>query len=231
MPAASGPVRFPDLGLIVAEPTPGLAQQLGYGTTVPGGLFVLGVTPGGRADLAGVETGMVITDASRQKVSSMEDFRKALSGRPAGSDLVFHIRKGEKAGFRVLLGTGDMPEPLPAEEPPAPSPEPLVSEPSPRLEPIPQEITAPEPTPLPDPEPSPAPSPNPPDPDPLPPATEPETPPAEPEPLPPTTPPEPEPLPPATEPGAPSAEPEPPATEPIPTPSPLPAEPFEPTTS
>lgn len=99
---ARNPTRFPDLGLRLSEPTEELAHQFGY-ESVPKGLFVRGVEPNGLADQAGLEIGMVITDAGGRKTEALADFRAALAKRDAGHDLVLRILKGKKAEFRVLF--------------------------------------------------------------------------------------------------------------------------------
>ncbi len=67
------------------------------------GLFVRGVEPGGPADQAGLEIGMVITDAGGRAIHSLADFRAALARRPADRDLILRILRGSKAEFRVFL--------------------------------------------------------------------------------------------------------------------------------
>jgi len=127
-PEARSPTRFPDLGLRLAEPAAPQARRFGVDPAARG-LVVVGVEPDGPADRAGVELGMVITDAAERKVSTLPEFRAALARRRAGRDLILRVLKGAKPGFRVLLG-----RPAPPEGPPPPD--------GPILEPIP---VAPEP--------------------------------------------------------------------------------------
>ena len=83
--AVRNPTRFPGLGLRLSEPTAELARQHGI-DPVPQGLFVRGIEPGGPADQAGLEIGMVITDAGGRAVRSLGDFRAALrAGRPTAT--------------------------------------------------------------------------------------------------------------------------------------------------
>jgi serine protease Do len=99
---ARNPTRFPELGLRLSEPTEELARRFGYEDT-PKGLFVRGVEPNGVADQAGLEIGMVITDAGGRKTGTLAEFRAAISKRDSGRDLVLRILKGKKAEFRVLF--------------------------------------------------------------------------------------------------------------------------------
>jgi S1-C subfamily serine protease len=98
------PTRFPALGLRLSEATPGIARQYGF-EVVPEGLFVRGIEPGGPADQAGLEIGMVITDAGGRVVRSLADFRTALARRPADRDLILRILRGPKTEFRVILAS------------------------------------------------------------------------------------------------------------------------------
>jgi serine protease Do len=113
---ARAPERFPELGLRLAEATPELARRYGYAQP-PRGLFVRGVDPDGPADRAGLEIGMVLTDANNRPLANLADFRAALADRGPDKGLVLRILKGAKAGFRVIFeGGGDAarPEDVPA---------------------------------------------------------------------------------------------------------------------
>ena len=99
---ARTPTRFPALGLRLSEPTAELARRFGSYEN-PKGLFVRGLEPGGPADRAGIEIGMLVTDVAGKRVLSLADMREALSRRASSHDLVIRVVKGEKAEFRVLL--------------------------------------------------------------------------------------------------------------------------------
>jgi serine protease Do len=104
-PDAPASERFPGLGLRLGEVSPGRSRGIGPDTG-PTGLVVLKVEPDGPADRAGVEAGMVVTDAAGRRVDSLAEFRDALEKRSAGGDLVLRVVKGAKAGFRVILDRG-----------------------------------------------------------------------------------------------------------------------------
>ena len=102
-PEARQPSRFPSVGLRLSEPTPALIGRHGLDPAVKG-LIVTGVEPEGAADRAGIEIGMVITDAADRKLSTLAEFRAALARRAPDADLVLRILRNNKPGFRVLLG-------------------------------------------------------------------------------------------------------------------------------
>jgi serine protease Do len=99
---ARTPTRFPSLGMRLSEPTPDLSRRFGSEAN-PKGLFVRGLEPGGPADRAGIELGMLVTDVAGKRVASLADVREALADRPAARDLVLRVVKGQKAEFRILL--------------------------------------------------------------------------------------------------------------------------------
>jgi serine protease Do len=101
-PDPRAPSRFPELGLRLSEATPELNKRFGYESDITG-LIIRGVEPDGPADRGGLEIGMIITDVGMHRVETLGDFRAALTKRPEGRDLVVHIRKGNKAEFRVIL--------------------------------------------------------------------------------------------------------------------------------
>jgi S1-C subfamily serine protease len=86
----------------LSEPTPELARRFGSDENAKG-LFVRGLEPGGPADRAGIEIGMLVTDVAGKRVDSLADAREALAGRESSQDVVLRVIKGQKAEFRVLL--------------------------------------------------------------------------------------------------------------------------------
>jgi serine protease Do len=133
--SSRSPTRFRELGLRLEEPSPNLVRRFRFDRE-PQGLIVTGVEPDGPADRGGLEVGMVITDAASRKVTTLAEFREAVSGRPPGRDLLIRILKGTKAEFRVIVDR-------PAASGADPALDPLPGLDSPRLDPIPPGPTSP----------------------------------------------------------------------------------------
>jgi S1-C subfamily serine protease len=99
---ARDPTRFPDLGLRLGEPSPALIDRFGLESTVSG-LIIVGISPGGPADLGGLEPGMVITDVLDRRVQSLADFRQSVANAPTDQDLILRIQHRGRSEFRVIL--------------------------------------------------------------------------------------------------------------------------------
>jgi predicted metalloprotease with PDZ domain len=87
------------------------ADEPGYlGITVddrgPGdGIRIVGVTPGGPADKAGLKTGDLITAIGSMNVRSIDDFAGRLAPLPVGAKVSFQLaRDGETVSAEVVLG-------------------------------------------------------------------------------------------------------------------------------
>jgi serine protease Do len=91
---------FDKLGLQMETLGPEVAEQLGLKDT--SGVVITEVQPGSSADRAGLETGMVITQANRQDIKSVEDFRKALEQQPLDKGVLLLARTPDGARFVVL---------------------------------------------------------------------------------------------------------------------------------
>jgi serine protease Do len=101
-PEASDPTGFPDLGLKVQNPNRALVRRFGLAPDAKG-LVIVAVEPGSRAERAGLEVGMMLTDVANHRVTSVDDLRSTLSEHGTDKDLVVRILKGTRAGFRVIL--------------------------------------------------------------------------------------------------------------------------------
>ena len=93
---------FPDLGILLSEPSAKLVRKYRLAGTVRG-LVVLGVAPETPADRAGMEPGMVVTDAEYDPVEGLDDFRRALASRPRGRGLLLRVARGKRREFHVIL--------------------------------------------------------------------------------------------------------------------------------
>jgi serine protease Do len=92
--------HFDKLGLQVEDLTPQVAEQLGIKTDH--GVAITEVRSGGAAEIAGLTTGMVITEVNRQAVNNVGDFRKALDASPLNKGVLLLVRTAEGSRFVVI---------------------------------------------------------------------------------------------------------------------------------
>ena len=90
--------RFEKLGIQVEDLTPQVAEQLGI--EAEHGVVITDVRSGSPADLAGLTTGMVITEANRQPVKTVEDFRKCSSSQPLDKGVLLLVRSARRQPLR-----------------------------------------------------------------------------------------------------------------------------------
>jgi serine protease Do len=88
------------LGIEVENLAPQVAEQLGV--KVEHGVAITDVRSGSPADLVGLSSGMVITEANRQPVSTVDDFRKALASKPLDKGVLLLVRSAEGSRFVVV---------------------------------------------------------------------------------------------------------------------------------
>jgi serine protease Do len=75
------------LGITVQNLTDNLAERLGYEDI--SGVVISGVKPGSLAAMAGLKTGMLITEVDRKQIHNIKDFNEALSrAREKGAALL-----------------------------------------------------------------------------------------------------------------------------------------------
>jgi serine protease Do len=96
------PSSFDKLGIQTEMLTPELAERLGIKATE--GVVITDVTSGSPADLAGLSTGTVITEANRHPVKTVEDLQKALANRSADKGVLLLVTDGEGSHFVVIQG-------------------------------------------------------------------------------------------------------------------------------
>ena len=80
--------------------TPEVAEHLGV--KAEHGVAITDVRSGSPAELAGLSTGMVITEADRHPVKTTDDLRKALETRPLDKGVLLLVRSAEGSRFVVL---------------------------------------------------------------------------------------------------------------------------------
>jgi serine protease Do len=92
--------HFDKLGIQVENLAPQVAEQLGV--QVEHGVVITDVRSGSPGDLAGLTSGMVITEADRQPVKTVDEFRKALDNKPLENGLLLLVRTAEGTRFVVI---------------------------------------------------------------------------------------------------------------------------------
>jgi len=96
--------RFDKLGIEVETLNADIAEQLGiHGSE---GVVVTHVRSGSPADLAGLTTGMVITEANRKPLKTVDDLRKALDEQPLEKGTLLLVRTAQDARFVVVKPEG-----------------------------------------------------------------------------------------------------------------------------
>ena len=80
--------------------TPELAEHLGV--KAEHGVAITDVRSGSPADLAGLTTGMVITEADRQPVKTTDDSAEGLEDRPLDKGVLLLVRSAEGSRFVVI---------------------------------------------------------------------------------------------------------------------------------
>ena len=95
-----GSSHFGKLGLEVENLSPKVAQQLGV--KADHGVAITDVQSGSPADMAGLTTGMVITEVNRQAVNNSEDFHKALASKSLDQGVLLLVRTAEGSRFVVI---------------------------------------------------------------------------------------------------------------------------------
>jgi serine protease Do len=90
------------LGLSVSELNSELAAKMGIGEAK--GVIVTGVKPGSSAAEAGIAGGDIVREIDGTKISTLEDYEKAIALRKKGGVLMFLLRRGDSSLFVPLKG-------------------------------------------------------------------------------------------------------------------------------
>lgn len=88
------------LGMRLQELTPDLADQFGYSGEK--GLLVIEVALGSPADSAGIMRGDLIIEVARRAVTTMDDFREALSSLAEGESILMLVKSGDYSRYVVV---------------------------------------------------------------------------------------------------------------------------------
>jgi serine protease Do len=92
--------RFDKLGIQAENLTPKIAEQLGV--SADHGVVITDVRSGSPADLAGLSTGMIIVEANRQPIKTIEDFRSALGQKPLEKGVLLLLRTPEGSRYVAI---------------------------------------------------------------------------------------------------------------------------------
>ena len=92
--------QFDKLGIEAETLTPKIAEQLGV--AAEHGVVITDVRSGSPADLAGLGTGMIITEANRQPVKSVDDLHKALGQKPLEKGVLLLLRTPEGSRYVAI---------------------------------------------------------------------------------------------------------------------------------
>jgi serine protease Do len=92
--------RFEELGMDVAPLTGEVAEQLGVKNTE--GVVISRVVPNSPANQAGLQSGLIVTQANRKPVKSVDDFRKAVQSQPFEKGLLLLVSDGEDSRYVVV---------------------------------------------------------------------------------------------------------------------------------
>jgi serine protease Do len=100
LPGARVASMLEKLGMSVSEWNEQTASQHGYERGE--GVFVNVVTPGGTAATAGIKAGDLLTSINRQSVSTVEEFKEALTKSDTSGSVLIRVRRGRWAQYIVL---------------------------------------------------------------------------------------------------------------------------------
>jgi serine protease Do len=92
--------RFEKLGVEVTPLTDELAEQVGV--KPKSGVVISRVAPNSPAGMAGLQPGMVITQAAHKPVTSVEEFKKIVESQPLDKGLFLQLRSKDGAQFVVI---------------------------------------------------------------------------------------------------------------------------------
>lgn len=101
--AAQSATPAQSFGMKLSDLTPAVRKSLGL--RHGGGVAVLGVTPGGLAEAAGIQAGDIIKEVNRQPVRNLADYNRLISGTPAGHPVLLLLKRGSASFFVTLSGS------------------------------------------------------------------------------------------------------------------------------
>ena len=100
LPGARVASMLQKLGMSISEWNDQIANQHGYERGE--GVFVNVVAPGGIAAVAGIKAGDLLTSVNRQSVSTVAEFKEALTDSETSGSVLIRVRRGRWAQYIVL---------------------------------------------------------------------------------------------------------------------------------
>jgi len=98
--AISGSEIYEQLGFTVGAMTAEMAERFGY--ELDEGVIVMQVEPDGPAAQFGIRPGTLITSVNRQLVTSVADFKKALTSSDSTGMVLLRVREGQFSRFVAM---------------------------------------------------------------------------------------------------------------------------------
>lgn len=92
------------LGLVVQEISPEVQRM--FNTDLRKGVIVTGVEPGSTAENAGLEPGDVILEINKNKITNLDNYKKAMDSVHDGQNVLFLIQRGTNTVYVALKFEG-----------------------------------------------------------------------------------------------------------------------------
>jgi serine protease Do len=89
-----------ELGLIVEQITPDIAEDLGLEQTR--GVVITAVAPDGLGDEAGFQPGDIVREINRQPVRNLSDYRKIIASAAQSKNMLFLVQREDNTIFLAL---------------------------------------------------------------------------------------------------------------------------------
>ena len=123
---AHGSVSRGELGVVLQDLTPHLANALGI-TSTPSGAVISDVKSGSAADAAGLKIGDVVVGLDKESIQTSGQLRMEIGTKPPGTKIALNIlRNGAKTNIDATLrqpaAAATTAQALPATKPPVPEP-------------------------------------------------------------------------------------------------------------
>lgn len=99
-PGKEGTVRDQKMGIEVANLTADVAEKLGVKSGE--GVVITNIRKGGPAEMAGLQSGMVIVQVNRKPVKTVDEFRAAMAKESLAKGVLLLVRSGQGTQYVVI---------------------------------------------------------------------------------------------------------------------------------